>query len=140
LQTLFPKSQALQFLEAILLRGAIYDGVPKKAFSHARNVYCGLDGSATTSVFWIWGFHCILELPSASALVMQQAWVVVALVEVFEDTGKNLGFLVGKVDPLTLSLEKLPPASRRKERRQTENVLVRCKKSSLATDRDGDDR
>jgi hypothetical protein len=71
---------------------------------------------------------------------MQQAWIVVAFIEVFKDTGKDLGFLVREVDPLTLSLEKLPPTSRRKKGRQAEDVLVRCKKSSLATDRDGDDR
>jgi hypothetical protein len=61
-------------------------------------------------------------------------------VEVFEDTRKDLGFFVGKTDPLTLSLEKLPSTSRRKERRQAKDVLMCRKKSPLATDRDGDDR
>lgn len=61
-------------------------------------------------------------------------------VEIFENTGKDLRFLVWKIDPLTLSLKKLPPTCRRKKRRQTENVLVRCKKPSLAPDRQGDDR
>jgi len=33
----------------------------------------------------------ILELPRVVALVVKQAWIVVTLVEVFEDTGKDLG-------------------------------------------------
>jgi hypothetical protein len=56
-------------------------------------------------------------------------------VKVFQNAREDLRFFVGKIDPLTLSLEKLPPTSCRKKRRQAENVLVRCKKSSLATDR-----
>lgn len=61
-------------------------------------------------------------------------------VEILENTRKDLGFFVGKTNPLTLSLEKLSSASRRKERRQAKDVLMCRKKSSLATDRDGDDR
>lgn len=36
----------------------------------------------------------VFEFPRVATLVVQQAWVVVSLVEVFEDTGKNLGFSI----------------------------------------------
>jgi len=140
LQTLFPKSQALKLLQAVLLRCAVYDCIPEKVFTNAGNITRSLGRSATTSVFWIWGFHCILELPSASTFVVQQTWVIVALVEIFENTRKDFGFFIGKTDPLALSLEKLTSTSRRKEWRQAKDVLMCRKKSSLATDRDGDDR
>lgn len=71
---------------------------------------------------------------------MQQAGVVVALVEILEDTGKDFGFFVRKMNPLALALEELSLASRRKEGRQAENILVGCKKSILSTNRQGDDR
>jgi len=116
LQTLFPKSQALEFFETVLLRDAVYDGVPQKVFSHAGNEGCSLDISATTSVFGVGCVHGIFEFPRGSTLVVQQAWVVVALVKILEDTGKDLRFLVWKIDPLTLSLEKLSSASRRKKK------------------------
>ncbi len=61
-------------------------------------------------------------------------------VEVFENAREDLGFLVWKMDPLTLSVEKLPSTCCRKERRQTKDVLVCRKKSALTTDRQGDDR
>ena len=54
LQTLFPKSKALEFLETVLLRGAVYDCVLQKVFAHAGNVACSLDRSATTCIFWVW--------------------------------------------------------------------------------------
>jgi hypothetical protein len=81
LQALLPKSKTLKFLQAVLLCSAVYDCVPQKVFSHAGDEYCSLDGSAATRVFWVGSAHCILELPSAFALVVQQAGVVVALLE-----------------------------------------------------------
>ena len=39
----------------------------------------------------------VFELPGAKALVELQAWVVVALVKVFEDAGEDFGFSGGGV-------------------------------------------
>lgn len=36
----------------------------------------------------------VLEYPRVMTLIVQQAWVVVSLVEVFEDGGKNFGLSV----------------------------------------------
>lgn len=54
-------------------------------------VDCRLDGSATTEGSMVLG---VFEFPRVATLVVQQAWVVVSLVEVFEDTGKDLGFSI----------------------------------------------
>lgn len=84
-------------------------------------VDCRLDGSATTEGIRVLG---IFEFPRVATLVVQQAWVVVSLVEVFQDTGKDLGFsvissdgramtllenhlLVGQVHPLRCALVEL---------------------------------
>ena len=52
---------------------------------------CRLDRSAATEVLGVFG---ILEFPRVAALVVQQARVVVTLVEVFEDGGKDFRFSV----------------------------------------------
>jgi len=86
LQTLLAKSKALELLKAVLLRDTVYDCILQKVFAHAGDIACSLDGSAATCIFWVWGFHCILEFPRASALVVQQTRVVVTLVEILENT------------------------------------------------------
>jgi hypothetical protein len=53
LQTLFPKSKALQLVEAILLRDAVYDSVPKEALAHAGHINCRLDTTAAAYIFWV---------------------------------------------------------------------------------------
>jgi hypothetical protein len=81
LQTLLPKSKALELLKTVLLCRTVYDRVLQKVFSHAGDIACSLDVSATTSVFGVWGAHCILEFPRVTALVVYQAWVIVALLQ-----------------------------------------------------------
>jgi len=80
LQTLLSKRESFELLEAVLFSGTIYDCIPQEIFSHARDICCSLDGSATTWVFWVWRLCDILEFPRVSALVVHQARVVVALV------------------------------------------------------------
>lgn len=84
LQTLLPESKALELLKSVLLCRTVYDCIPQKVFSHAGDVCCSLDRSATTFVFGVGGAHCILEFPRISALVVQQAGVVVALLHIKE--------------------------------------------------------
>lgn len=79
LQTLFPKRQALEFLETVFLCSAVYDCISQEMLLHTRYVYCSLDRSADTGVFGVWGFHCILKFVRVSTLVVHQAWVIVAL-------------------------------------------------------------
>ena len=81
LQALLPKSKALELLESVFLCCTVYDCIPQKVFSHAGDVDCRLDGSATTCIFGVWGAHGILEFPRVSALVVHQAGVIVALLQ-----------------------------------------------------------
>ena len=83
MKTLFPKSKALQLLQAVLLSSAVDDGASEYVTAHSRKIDCRFARSATT-IFWILG---VLQFPSVSALVVQQARIVVTLVEEFEDTG-----------------------------------------------------
>jgi hypothetical protein len=48
LKTLFPKSQALQFLQAILVGSAVDDGVPENITTHVGDVDCRSAVSAAT--------------------------------------------------------------------------------------------
>ena len=83
MKTLFPKSKALQLLQAVLLSGAVDDGVSEYVTAHSRKIDCRFARSATT-IFLVLS---VLQFPSVSALVVQQARIVVTLVEEFEDTG-----------------------------------------------------
>lgn len=91
LKTLFPKSEALQLVQTEFLSSAVNNGVFEQDPSNSRVVDCRLDGSTAAIVVWVLG---VLELPRVATLVVQQAWVIVSLVEVFEDTGKDLGLSV----------------------------------------------
>ena len=93
LKALLPKRQALQFVQSELLGCAVDGGVLEQDLAHTVVVDCRLDRSAATEVLRVLG---ILELPRVAALVVQQAWVVVTLVEVFEDAGKDLGLSTTK--------------------------------------------
>ena len=55
-------------------------------------------------------FRRCFELPRVSPLVVQQARVVVAFVEVFEDGGEDLGELFGQVDSFGRGFEVLASA------------------------------
>lgn len=92
------KSKTLQFLQAEFLGSAVDGSVFEQVTAHPWMEDCRLDGSATTKVVRVMS---ILELPGIVTLVVQQAWVVVSLVEVFEDAGKDLRH---SEDPLAGSL------------------------------------
>ena len=88
LKALFPKSKAFQLVQAEFLGSAVDSGVFEQVTTHTGMVDCRLDGSATTKVIRILS---ILELPGVVTLVMQQAWIVVSLIKIFEDAGEDLG-------------------------------------------------
>jgi hypothetical protein len=83
LKTLLPKSKALQLLQTIRLGSAIHNRIAQNLSTNGREEDCRFAVSATT-IFKVLG---VLQFPSVSALVVQQARIVVTLVEEFEDTG-----------------------------------------------------
>lgn len=147
LQALLAEGQALEFLETELVGGAVHDCVAEQMLAGARDEHCGLDGSAAACVV-VGGFggggrvrrpHGVLELPRVAALVVQQAGIVVALIEVLEDGGEGLGFLVGQGDALGLGLEILLTAGLLEEGRLAQHLLMGGEQPALATDGQGDD-
>ncbi len=91
LEALFPKRQALQLVQSKLLGCAVDSGVFEQDSAHTVMIDCRLDRSAATKFLRVLR---IFELPRVTTLVVQQAWVVITLVEVFEDAGKDLGLSV----------------------------------------------
>jgi hypothetical protein len=111
---LLAKSKTLQFLQAKFLGSAVDGGVFEHVTAHPRVEDCRLDGSATTKVLRVMS---ILELPGIVTLAVQQAWVVVSLVEVFEDAGKDLRHFIRQIHLLWRTLIELVSEVGRKERR-----------------------
>ncbi len=50
---------------------------------------------------------CAIQLPCIISLVMQQLWMIVSFVEVFEDSREDLRLLVGQIDSSRVGLEEL---------------------------------
>jgi len=73
----------------------------------------------------------VLELPRVALPVLDQARIVVSLVEVLENGGEDLRFFVRKGYPPTLRIEEVVAAGSLKERRLSEDILVRRKEPSL---------
>lgn len=79
------------------------------------------------------------ELPRVSALVVEQAGVVVAFVEVFEDGGEDFGEFFGQVDSFGAGFEVLAAADGGEEGGGGEDVFVGCEEALLDADTEGDD-
>ena len=94
LKALLPKRQALQLVQSELFGCAIYSSVFEQDSAHTVVIDCRLNRSAATEVLGVLG---IFELPRVATLVVQQAGVVVTLVEVFEDAGKDLGLSMKRI-------------------------------------------
>jgi len=93
---LLPESKALELLETVLFCCTVYDGILQKVFSHAGYVGCGFDASAATCVFGIGRLHCVFEFPRVSALIVDQAGVIVALVKILQTQLKISGSSSGR--------------------------------------------
>lgn len=161
LETLLAQSQALELLEPVPLRSTVDDGVAEDVLPAARDKDCCLTRGGTGScrcgsggnggcaaasggVFGVGGSlgsssDGVLELPRVAVPVVDEAGVVVTLVEVLEDGGEDLGFFVGEGYSLALRLEELASAGGLEEGRLEEDVLVSGKQSALASHGQGDD-
>ena len=108
LQALLTKSEALQFWQAEALRRAVDGRIPKDIVAHAVMVDCRRLVEADEFLLGgrggvrAWG-HCqvrsaVFEVPHIPLPIVDQARVVVALVQVFEDDGEDLWALVWKTN------------------------------------------
>lgn len=93
LEALLAEGEPLQLVQAVLLRGTVYDGISKESVADARVEHDGFTGPATTSGILVLG---ALEVPRVPTFALQQTRIVVTLVQVLEDAGQCLGFSLGK--------------------------------------------
>lgn len=80
-----------------------------------------------------------LKLPGILALVVNETRRVVALVQVLEDGGEDLGVLFGKGETLARGLHVLLPQNGAEERRLGEDILVSGEYPLLRADDECDD-
>jgi hypothetical protein len=80
----------------------------------------------------------VLELPAVSSFVVFQSRVVVAFVEVFQNTGEDFRLVIRQVNSLVRLIELLL-AERREEWRMRQDILVGRKKPLLTANAKGDD-
>lgn len=95
-KTLLPQRNPLELLETVLLRSAVNHSVLEQIAVDTVVVYGRLDAAAAVFSVAAEG----LNLPRVTALVVHQARVVVALVEVLQHGREDLGLLVGEGDAL----------------------------------------
>lgn len=144
LEALLAQGEALEFFEAVAVGGAVDDRVAEDIGVYAREVDrrvgCGARigigrGVRAAGVLRVG----VLELPGVARSVMNQPRVVVPLVEVLENGGENLRFLIGEVNPPALRIKELLAAGPIEEGRLAEDIFVRSKEPALAADGQGDD-
>ena len=79
------------------------------------------------------------ELPRISTLVVEEAGIVVAFIEVLEHGGKDFGEFFGQVDSFGGGLEELAAADGGEEGGIGEDVFVGGEEALLSADAEGDD-
>ena len=98
-------------------------------------VHCGFSIAFGRAVF----LRRLFNFPRVSTLVVEQAWEVVAFVEVFEDRGEDFWDLFWQVDSFGCGFDELATANGCEEGRGGEDVLVGCEEALLGTNAEGDD-
>ena len=72
-------------------------------------------------------------------LVVEEAWVVIAFVEVFEDGGEDLGGFFGEGDAFGGRFEELRATDGGEERGEGEDVFVGGEEALFGADAESDD-
>ena len=129
LQPLLAQRQPLELVQAIAFRGAVDQRVLEQHLAAGRVVDRRLRVLLRRD----------LELPRVAALVVQEARVVVAFVEVFEDGGEDFGDFFGQGDSFGAGLEELAAADGGEEGGVGEDVFVGGEEALLGADAEGDD-
>ena len=122
--------QPLQLVQAVALGRAVDQRVLEQQLAVARVVDGGLRVALRRRY---------LELPGVAALVVQQAGVVVAFVEVFEHGGEDFRELFREVDAFGGAFEELAAADGGEEGGGGEYVFVGGEEALLGADAKGDD-
>ena len=131
---MLPEREPLELEQAVPFRGAVDQCILQQRLSVARVV----DGRFRHGIV-VRRLRCHFELPGVLALVVQEAGVVVAFVEVFEDGGEDFWELFRQVDSFGGGLEELTAADGGEEWGVGEDVFVGCEEALLCADAEGDD-
>lgn len=124
-EPLLAQSDALELIQLVLLGGTVDDGV--------------LEDLGAGGLVEDGGLVVALDLPSVSALVVDQPGGVVALVQVLEDGREDLGLLVRQGDALARGLHVLRAQGGSQDGRLCQDLLMGGKDAGLAADDQGDD-
>lgn len=109
-EALLAQSDALQLIQTVLFAGTVDDGVFQHLTLHAVKLNSG-------------GIVA-LNLPNIAALVVDQAWGIVALVQVLEEGGKDLGVFIREGDTLAGGFHVLLPQDGAEVWRLGQDILV----------------
>ena len=129
LQSLFAEGKPLELIEPVFLRRAVQQRILEQLLPRQSVKNRAL--SVPLVVF------AAFELPAVPPLVVQQAGVVVALVEVFEHGGEDLGDVVGQVDAFGEGFEELAAADCGEEGGVGEDVFVGGEEALFGADAEG---
>ena len=136
LQTLLPQREPFQFVQSVLLGGAVYQCVLEQLLACGVAVHCALHGASTGHGLVV-GY---LEFPAVLTLVVQEAGVVVAFVEVFEDGGEDLRGFVWEGNAFGDGFEELGADYSREEGGEGEDIFVGGEEALFGADAEGYDR
>jgi hypothetical protein len=152
LEPLLAQGQALELIEAVAVGGAVDDGIAEDGGAYAGEEDGGVGragGCGAASPRGVGGVGggvrrevlggVILELPRVAVPAVDEAWVVVTLVEILEDGGENLWLLVGESDSPALGVEEAAAADAIEKGRLAEDVFVGCKEAAVGANSEGDD-
>ena len=131
LQPLLPQSESFELVQPVFLRRAIHERILQQPHPRSRICDCALHGPPVGPA------GAILEFPAIPAFVVQQAGVVVTLVEVFEHAGEDFWGFVGKRDAFGGGFEKLAAADGGEERGGGEDGFVGGKEAGFGADAEG---
>ena len=135
LQTLLPQRDPFEFIQPVFLGGAVDQRVLEELLAGGVAVDCALDGAPTGHGVLVGG----LELPAVLTLVVQQAWVVVAFVEVFEDGGEDLGGFVREGDAFGDGFEEAGADYGGEEGGERKDIFVGGEEALFGADTEGYD-
>jgi len=134
LQSLLPKSKALQFVQTELFCRTIDESILEDIPTGPRMEDARF-GRSTAVVFG----GRILQSPSVALLVVEEPRVVVSFVKIFEDRGEDLGYFVRQLDPSCEAFVALATESGSKVGRCGEDVLMAGKQALVNTHHQCDD-
>lgn len=139
LQALLAQGELLELFEAVAISSTVHGRVAEDDVVDTRVVKGGFDGGCAVAFVWVRAVHCALEHPGLAALVMDQARIVVTLVEILQDTREDFGLLRRQVNASSGGFEELAPQNLGEVGGVGKDVFVCGEQSLVGANNDGHD-